>query len=264
MMDSTDALMLHDMPKRAAGRRRRHHRPGDGLRVRRARQRGHRGRVLLDQLMPGADPDLVKPLADAAEEARRRGPPEDQGREGRGEEGRPARRRSKARSAPATDDVTTACWWRSAARRTASKIDAEKAGVARRPSAASSRSTGRCAPTCRTSSRSATWSASRCSRTRPRTKASSRRKSPPAQKREWVARVIPSVAYTDPEIAWVGVTETEAKAKGIAVGIGEVPVGRVRPRGRPRPHRRLHQADLRRAQRTAWSAAASSACTPAT
>ncbi|MBI5448210.1 MAG: dihydrolipoyl dehydrogenase [Gammaproteobacteria bacterium] len=29
-------------------------------------------------------------------------------------------------------------------------------------------------------------------------------------------KCIPSVAYTDPEIAWVGVTETEAKAKGIA------------------------------------------------
>jgi dihydrolipoamide dehydrogenase len=32
------------------------------------------------------------------------------------------------------------------------------------------------------------------------------------------ARVIPSVAYTDPEIAWVGVTEDEAKAKGIRIG----------------------------------------------
>ena len=30
------------------------------------------------------------------------------------------------------------------------------------------------------------------------------------------ARVIPSVAYTDPEIAWVGVTEEQAKAEGIA------------------------------------------------
>ena len=29
------------------------------------------------------------------------------------------------------------------------------------------------------------------------------------------ARVIPSVAYTDPEVAWVGLTETEAKARGI-------------------------------------------------
>jgi dihydrolipoamide dehydrogenase len=32
---------------------------------------------------------------------------------------------------------------------------------------------------------------------------------------EFVASVIPSVAYTDPEIAWVGLTETDAKAKGI-------------------------------------------------
>ena len=30
------------------------------------------------------------------------------------------------------------------------------------------------------------------------------------------ARAIPSVAYTDPEIAWAGLTETEAKAKGVA------------------------------------------------
>ncbi|MBY4596735.1 dihydrolipoyl dehydrogenase [bacterium BD-1] len=43
------------------------------------------------------------------------------------------------------------------------------------------------------------------------------------EKKEWVARVIPSVAYTDPEIAWVGVTETEAKAKGLAVGVAKFP-----------------------------------------
>ena len=42
-------------------------------------------------------------------------------------------------------------------------------------------------------------------------------------KKEWVARVIPSVAYTDPEIAWVGVTENEAKAKGLKVGVGKFP-----------------------------------------
>ena len=42
-------------------------------------------------------------------------------------------------------------------------------------------------------------------------------------KKEWVARVIPSVAYTDPEIAWVGVTEAEAKAKGLKVGVGKFP-----------------------------------------
>ncbi|MDE2306204.1 MAG: dihydrolipoyl dehydrogenase [Gammaproteobacteria bacterium] len=37
------------------------------------------------------------------------------------------------------------------------------------------------------------------------------------------ARCIPSVAYTDPEIAWVGLTETEAKARGIPYGKGSFP-----------------------------------------
>jgi dihydrolipoamide dehydrogenase len=36
-------------------------------------------------------------------------------------------------------------------------------------------------------------------------------------KTEFLASVIPSVAYTDPEIAWVGMTETEAKAKGVEI-----------------------------------------------
>ena len=39
------------------------------------------------------------------------------------------------------------------------------------------------------------------------------------------ARVIPSVAYTDPEVAWVGLTEEEAKAKGIHYGKGSFPMG---------------------------------------
>ncbi|AVQ09199.1 TPA: dihydrolipoyl dehydrogenase [Xanthomonas vasicola pv. zeae] len=43
------------------------------------------------------------------------------------------------------------------------------------------------------------------------------------EKKEWVARVIPSVAYTNPEVAWVGVTETEAKAKGLKVGVAKFP-----------------------------------------
>jgi dihydrolipoamide dehydrogenase len=37
------------------------------------------------------------------------------------------------------------------------------------------------------------------------------------------ARVIPSVAYTDPEIAWVGVTEDEAKKAGRKVGVAKFP-----------------------------------------
>ncbi len=42
-------------------------------------------------------------------------------------------------------------------------------------------------------------------------------------KSEFVARVIPSVAYTDPEVAWVGLTETEAKKQGIKYGKGSFP-----------------------------------------
>ena len=42
-------------------------------------------------------------------------------------------------------------------------------------------------------------------------------------KRAFDALVIPSVAYTDPEVAWVGMTETEAKAKGLKVGKGVFP-----------------------------------------
>ena len=42
-------------------------------------------------------------------------------------------------------------------------------------------------------------------------------------KTESVASVIPSVAYTDPEVAWVGMTETEAKSKGIEIDKASFP-----------------------------------------
>jgi dihydrolipoamide dehydrogenase len=37
------------------------------------------------------------------------------------------------------------------------------------------------------------------------------------------ARVVPAVAYTDPEVAWVGLTEDEAKAKNIPYEKGAFP-----------------------------------------
>ena len=37
------------------------------------------------------------------------------------------------------------------------------------------------------------------------------------------ARVVPSVAYTDPEVAWVGLTEDQAKAQGVKVKKGLFP-----------------------------------------
>jgi len=37
------------------------------------------------------------------------------------------------------------------------------------------------------------------------------------------ARVIPAVAYTDPEVAWAGITEDEAKKQGLKIGVGKFP-----------------------------------------
>lgn len=48
-------------------------------------------------------------------------------------------------------------------------------------------------------------------------------------------RAIPAVVYTDPEIAWAGLTELEAKAQGINVKVGRFPLralGRARTLGR--------------------------------
>ncbi|MDP3874597.1 MAG: dihydrolipoyl dehydrogenase [Methyloversatilis sp.] len=42
-------------------------------------------------------------------------------------------------------------------------------------------------------------------------------------KRQFDATVIPSVAYTDPEVAWVGLTEDDARAQGRKVTIGKFP-----------------------------------------
>ena len=70
---------------------------------------------------------------------------------------------------------------------------------------------------------SAISSARQCWRTRPATRAKSPRKSrrdarPPSMR----AAILP-VAYTDPEIAWTGLTETDAKARGVQYGKGMFP-----------------------------------------
>jgi dihydrolipoamide dehydrogenase len=55
-------------------------------------------------------------------------------------------------------------------------------------------------------------------------------------KRFFDARVVPSVAFTDPEIAWVGVTEREAKGKNLDIGVGKFPwVASGRALGMDRP-----------------------------
>ncbi len=59
------------------------------------------------------------------------------------------------------------------------------------------------------------------------------------------ARGIPSVAYTDPEIAWVGLTEAEAKAKGHRLRKSTVSLGRQWSRIIPGSFRGLYQAVVR-------------------
>ena len=66
------------------------------------------------------------------------------------------------------------------------------------------------------------------------------------QKSFFDARVIPSVAYTDPEIAWVGDHRGRGEGYGPQAREGHVPVGRVGPRDRERPRRGLHEAAVRR------------------
>ncbi len=126
----------------------------------------------MDQIIPGADADLIKPLAQRL-----------------GKKLKGVHLKTKVVSAKATKkgieigyegesipettlfDRVLVAVGRSP---NGNKIGADKAGVAV-TTAGSSTSTRRCAPTCRTSSPSATWSASRCWRTRPLM----RRASPP-------------------------------------------------------------------------------------
>ncbi len=65
------------------------------------------------------------------------------------------------------------------------------------------------------------------------------------QKSAFDARVIPSVAYTDPEIAWVGVTEAEAQVAGRKLGKGHVSVDGERALARAESRGRLHEASVR-------------------
>ena len=56
------------------------------------------------------------------------------------------------------------------------------------------------------------------------------------------AQAIPSVAYTDPEVAWMGLTETQAKERGVEIRKASFPwaaSGRALGIGRPEGHTKL-------------------------
>jgi dihydrolipoamide dehydrogenase len=63
------------------------------------------------------------------------------------------------------------------------------------------------------------------------------------------AKVIPSVTYTDPEVAWVGLTENEAKAEGCEIWEGRVPLGGQWPLSVAWSRRGNYQSSVRRNDR---------------
>ena len=69
------------------------------------------------------------------------------------------------------------------------------------------------------------------------------------QKAVFEPAAIPAVVFTDPEIAWAGLTEAEAEKQGLQGRSREVPVAGVRPRDRDRSRRRHDEADHRSGDR---------------
>ena len=100
------------------------------------------------------------------------------------------------------------------------------------PARASSKSTGRAAPPSHQFSRSATWSANRCSRTRRRTKRASPWRRSLGERVAFEPLAIPAVVFTDPEIAWCGLTETEAAKQKREVAVARFPWGASAVRSR--------------------------------
>ena len=219
VMDSTDALMLADVPKSLLV-------VGGGIiglemaTVYRALGAAVTVVEFMDQIMPGADTDLIKPLADRLKK-----------------QGVAVHLKTKVVEAKATD-AGIVCSFEGASvpandtydrvlvavgrSPNGKKIDAEKAGVAvgERGFIAVDRQMRTTVPHIFAIgdivgqpmlAHKATHEGKLAAEVAA------------GEKKEWVARVIPSVAYTDPEIAWVGVTETEAKAKGLKIGVGKFP-----------------------------------------
>ena len=118
---------------------------------------------------------------------------------------------------------------------------------------ASSRSIRSGARPIRTSWPSATWPASRCWPTRRPTKAKSAVEALAGEPAAFEPRAIPAVVFTDPEIAWAGLTETEAKQQGRTVEVAQFPWAASGRAQADRPHRRADQVDHRSRRRSASS-----------
>ena len=176
---------------------------------------------MTDGLLPGVDRDLVRPLQKRLES--------DFAAIYLGDEGRLAGRQDKTRSkSPSTatcrsgSSGSAACWCASAGVPTA-PVWGWKTPPWKSTPTASSRSTSNGAPPTRTSWPSATWPASRCWRTRPAHEGKAAVEGLSGKAVAFEPQAIPAVVFTDPEIAWAGLTETEAKSRGIAVEVAQFP-----------------------------------------
>ncbi|MDZ4349395.1 MAG: dihydrolipoyl dehydrogenase [Xanthomonadaceae bacterium] len=219
VMDSTDALDLADIPKRLLV-------VGGGIiglemaTVYRALGSEVTVVELMDQLMPGADKDLVKPLADRLKKLGVAVHLKVKATEVKAQKNgiKVAFDGEKAPDAKLFDRVLVSV----GRAPNGGKLDADKAGVT-----VTDRGFIPVDRQMRTSAEHIFAIGDLIGQPMLAHKASHEGKLAAevaaGEKREWVARVIPSVAYTDPEIAWVGVTENEAKAKGLAVGVGKFP-----------------------------------------
>ena len=183
---------------------------------------------MLDGIMPGADKDIVALLGEAHREALRQNPAEDQDRRGRGQAGRLARRLSRPPTGPKPTTLRQVLV--AVGRKPNGKlIDAEAAGVEvdERGFIAVDKQMRTNVPHIfaigdvigqpmlahKAVHEGHVAAEVAC-----------------GHKAAFDAKVIPSVAYTDPEVAWVGLTENEAKAQGHQIRQGECSPGR--PRGR--------------------------------
>ena len=171
----------------------------------------------MDRLIPGADPDIVKPLAQAHREALREDPAQDQGGEARGRTRRAQGARSRAptaapRPAPEVYDRVLLAVGR---RPNGKNIGADKAGVT-----VNERGWIPVDNQMRTNVPHIFAIGDIVGEPMLAHKATHEGKLAAEviagmSHHVWEARTIPSVAYTDPEVAWMGLSEAEAKAQGI-------------------------------------------------
>ncbi len=212
IIDSTGALEL-DLPARMLVDRRRHHRARDGDGLRGAGRQGQRRRA-----HRRADAGLRPRPREAAREAHCAALRTHHARHAGSRRSR-RRRRACARHSRASRRPgrrsSTRCWWPSAARRTAT-------GSAARPPASSVDERGFIPVDRQMRTNVPHIFAIGDVAGQPMLAHKATHEAKVAaevaagHKRHFDARAIPSVAYTDPEIAWVGLTETEAKARNVA------------------------------------------------